>query len=329
MATGAGLVTGMLLLAVALAGGLAMAPPDTGPSWSIPFNLALTGLQVVAPLCAGAVAWLVRDYRVRGIGELAASSNRGGAGGAVPRVAAACAWAVLAYLVLLTVATLRTSHRGPPTGPPLLLALLAGCFLAACAALGWATGTLADVRAAGPLLALALFGLVQVGAAGDGWARPLAPVDPEATYRPFLQPHVGLVWVRVVVLAAVADCLLVTDLTELRDRPVRTLNYGMRQRMLLAQALVNRPSLVVLDAPTVMLDPQQRSRFLARVVALRGRCAVVLATPLVESVATVCDEVVVLAAGRTVFSGTTAELAGGTGDLAAGYRRVLASTVVG
>jgi ABC-2 type transport system ATP-binding protein len=163
-----------------------------------------------------------------------------------------------------------------------------------------------------------------------GYVPAALSVQPAQTVGQFVR-YVG--WLRGVppaaLPAAVADCLLVTDLTELRDRPVRTLNYGMRQRMLLAQALVNRPSLVVLDAPTVMLDPQQRSRFLARVVALRGRCAVVLATPLVESVATVCDEVVVLAAGRTVFSGTTAELAGGTGDLAAGYRRVLASTVVG
>jgi ABC-2 type transport system ATP-binding protein len=108
----------------------------------------------------------------------------------------------------------------------------------------------------------------------------------------------------------------------------------MRQRVLLAQALVNRPSLVVLDSPAVVLDPEQRTQFLAWVAALRGRCAVVLATPLLASVAAVCDEVVVLARGRTVFSGTTAELAGGVPDadaLAAGYRRALAAarTVVG
>jgi ABC-2 type transport system ATP-binding protein len=163
-----------------------------------------------------------------------------------------------------------------------------------------------------------------------GYVPESVSVYPAQTIGQFLR-YVG--WLRGVppdaLPAAVADSLLVTDLTELRDRPVRTLTSGMRQRMLLAQALVNRPSLVVLDAPTVMLDPYQRSQFLARVVALRGRCAVVLATPLVQSVAVVCDEVVVLAAGRTVFSGTTAELAGRSGDLAEGYRRLLASTVVG
>jgi ABC-2 type transport system ATP-binding protein len=126
--------------------------------------------------------------------------------------------------------------------------------------------------------------------------------------------------------AAIEDCLFATDLTELRDRPVRTLGTGTRQRTLLAQALINRPALLVLDSPTVALDPDQRAQFLARLTALRGRCAVVLATPLVENVAAVCDEVVVLAAGRTVFSGRTGELAGGEvtpATVAAGYVRVL------
>jgi ABC-2 type transport system ATP-binding protein len=162
-----------------------------------------------------------------------------------------------------------------------------------------------------------------------GYVPQSMSVYPRHTVGEFLA-YVG--WLRAVpsglLPGAIEDSLLVTDLTQLRDRPVRTLNTGMRQRVLLAQALVNRPSLVVLDQPTVVLDPEQRAQFLARVVALRGRCAVVLATPLVENIATVCDEVVVLAEGRVVFSGTTRELAGDAAAsadaLRAGYLRVLA-----
>jgi ABC-2 type transport system ATP-binding protein len=132
---------------------------------------------------------------------------------------------------------------------------------------------------------------------------------------------------------AVADSLLATDLTELRDRPVRSLPEGARQRLVLAQVLVNRPSLVVLDEPLVGLGPEQRVQFLARVAAMRDRgTTVVLATPLAEDVAALCTEVVVLAGGRTLFSGTTGALAGagdpagehGAGAVLAGYRRVLA-----
>jgi ABC-2 type transport system ATP-binding protein len=129
---------------------------------------------------------------------------------------------------------------------------------------------------------------------------------------------------------AIADSLLATDLTELRDRPVRSLPPGARQRLVLAQVLVNRPSLVVLDEPLVGLDPEQRVQFLARVAAIRDRGTVVLATPLAEDVAAVCTEAIVLSGGRTLFSGTTRALAGdpdvhpGPDAVLAGYRRLLA-----
>jgi hypothetical protein len=208
MSSGAGLAAGLLLIVAGLVGGLAMVPPDTGPSWSNPFNLALTGMLFVAPLAAAAVAWLMQDYRERGIGTLAASTNRGPVGGGLPRVAGVLVWAVLAYLVMLALFVLRTSHRGLPFGAPLLLSLLAGCFLAACAAIGWVVGTLTMSRAVPPLLAAALFALVSVGSAGDGWLRSLVPLDPGSTYRPFLQPHVRLVWVQAALLVAVTALAL-------------------------------------------------------------------------------------------------------------------------
>ena len=140
-------------------------------------------------------------------------------------------------------------------------------------------------------------------------------IYPRQTVGEFLA-YVG--WLRRVPAArlaeAIADSLLATDLTELRDRPVRSLPAGTRQRLVLAQVLVNRPSLVVLDEPLVGLDPDQRAQFLARVAAMRDDgTTVVLATPLVEDVAAVCTDVVVLAAGRTLFSGTTGALAGAGG----------------
>jgi ABC-type multidrug transport system ATPase subunit len=158
-------------------------------------------------------------------------------------------------------------------------------------------------------------------------------IYPRQTVGEFLA-YVG--WLREVpadrLAGVVADSLLATDLTELRDRPVRSLPEGTRQRLVLAQVLVSRPSLVVLDEPLVGHDPEQRAQFLARVAAMRDRgTTVVLATPLADDVAAVCTEVVVLAGGRTLFSGTTAALAGigdpwaqpGADAVLAGYRRVL------
>jgi hypothetical protein len=208
----AGRVVGLLSVAVALAAGLLRTPPATGPSWSAAFNEALTGLIGLAPVCAAAIAWLVQDYQRRGIAALAASSPRGAAGGALPRVGAALVWTLLGYLVLLATSAVRTTHRGLPGWPPLLLVLLAASFLVASAALGWAVGAVVAARAAPPLLAVALFAAVYAGSYGEDWAGRLVPVDRVSVYRPFLQPHVRLVWAQVAVLAAVAVLALCVPL---------------------------------------------------------------------------------------------------------------------
>lgn len=142
-------------------------------------------------------------------------------------------------------------------------------------------------------------------------------------------------WLRKVPAAtvpqAITSSLVATDLEELRDRRVRTLSGGMKQRLLLAQALVNSPALIVLDEPTVGLDPAQRARFLERVRGLSQRCRVVLATHLVEDVATTCDWTLVLDSGRVRFCGTTRELVARFGadevtgaSVEAAYRSVVA-----
>jgi len=104
----------------------------------------------------------------------------------------------------------------------------------------------------------------------------------------------------------------VLDLVGLADvatTKVRALSGGMRQRLGLAQALLGSPELLVLDEPTVGLDPEQRMRFRDLVSeAGRGR-TVILSTHQTEDVAAVCSEVVVVTGGRSVFTGTPAELA--------------------
>jgi ABC-2 type transport system ATP-binding protein len=104
----------------------------------------------------------------------------------------------------------------------------------------------------------------------------------------------------------------VLDLVGLSDvatKKVRALSGGMRQRLGLAQALLGRPEVLVLDEPTVGLDPEQRMRFRDLVSEVgRGR-TVILSTHQTEDVAAVCSEVVVVKEGRALFTGTPAELA--------------------
>jgi ABC-type multidrug transport system ATPase subunit len=99
----------------------------------------------------------------------------------------------------------------------------------------------------------------------------------------------------------------VLDRVGLHDRRhsrVRRLSGGMRQRLGLASALLGDPGVLLLDEPTIGLDPEQRIRFRALVSELAVHSTVVLSTHQIEDVAALCQRVVCLDAGRVVFDGT-------------------------
>lgn len=83
----------------------------------------------------------------------------------------------------------------------------------------------------------------------------------------------------------------------------------MRQRLALAQALLATPELLILDEPTVGLDPEQRMRFRTLASRLGEDRTVLLSTHQTEDVAAMCERVVVMLAGTVRFDGPPAELA--------------------
>ncbi|MFI6850647.1 ATP-binding cassette domain-containing protein [Kitasatospora sp. NBC_00085] len=97
------------------------------------------------------------------------------------------------------------------------------------------------------------------------------------------------------------------DLDKQQNVKMKALSGGMMRRAGVASAIVGSPKLLLLDEPTVGLDPAQRLHF-RRLVRSLENTAVVLSTHLVEDVAAVCDEVVVLQSGKFVFRGTPEEL---------------------
>ncbi len=97
-------------------------------------------------------------------------------------------------------------------------------------------------------------------------------------------------------------------LSDVSGKKIRALSGGMRRRVGLAQALLGDPALLVLDEPTVGLDPEQRLRFRELISrAAEGRC-VILSTHQTEDVAALCGSIVVVQAGRALFSGTPRDL---------------------
>jgi ABC-2 type transport system ATP-binding protein len=93
-----------------------------------------------------------------------------------------------------------------------------------------------------------------------------------------------------------------------RGVKIKALSGGMRQRVALAAALLADPALVILDEPTVGLDPEQRLRFRELIASSGEGRTVLLSTHQTEDVMTVCQRVIVLDHGRDRFQGVPADL---------------------
>jgi len=102
------------------------------------------------------------------------------------------------------------------------------------------------------------------------------------------------------VLAQRADALLELAGLEAVEGPIETYSRGMKQRLGVAQALVNAPELLLLDEPTSALDPIGRRDVLTMIAGLRGRTTVLFSTHILADVERVCDTVAILDRGRVL-----------------------------
>jgi len=106
----------------------------------------------------------------------------------------------------------------------------------------------------------------------------------------------------------VEDLLTEVGLTEKADERIKALSGGMRQRVAVARTLLRLPPVIIVDEPTVGLDPRERIRFRNLLARLARERIVLFSTHVVEDVAVACERVLVLAGGRLVFDGEPSEL---------------------
>src|SRR6058998_2604657 len=94
------------------------------------------------------------------------------------------------------------------------------------------------------------------------------------------------------------------NLVERRDSRVDKLSGGMRRRLLIARGLVHRPKLVLLDEPTVGLDPQVRAELWALIDRLRSEgTSILMSTHYIEEAERLCDTVTIMSHGKCVAVG--------------------------
>lgn len=123
-------------------------------------------------------------------------------------------------------------------------------------------------------------------------------------------------------IQAIEDTLRETGLLDVRKRLASRLSGGMAQRLGLAQSILHRPDILILDEPTAGLDPIQTEQIRELLKALSVNCSLLLATHVLDDINTLCNRVILLNAGHKVDEQTVTQ----DTDLLEHFRRLSSGT---
>lgn len=139
-----------------------------------------------------------------------------------------------------------------------------------------------------------------------GYLPEIPPVYPDLTPEEYLRFAGGLKNVPKKQMAAeVKRVMELTGISPMRKRLIGNLSKGYRQRVGFACALLGNPQVIILDEPTVGLDPQQIIEIRNLIRSLQGDHTVILSSHILSEVSAVCDHVLILSKGRLVASDRT------------------------
>ncbi len=106
----------------------------------------------------------------------------------------------------------------------------------------------------------------------------------------------------------IADAMDMTGITEVKNRLIKNLSKGYRQRVGFAQALLGYPEIIILDEPTVGLDPKQIIEIRELIKKLGENHTVILSSHILSEISAVCDHVFIISKGKLVASDATENL---------------------
>lgn len=100
------------------------------------------------------------------------------------------------------------------------------------------------------------------------------------------------------------ELLKLVNLTDVQDKKIKTYSGGMKQRLGIAQAMLNDPKILVLDEPTAGLDPKERVRFRNLIAELGNDRIVILSTHIVSDVEQIASRILMIKDGQLIYDGS-------------------------
>jgi len=142
-----------------------------------------------------------------------------------------------------------------------------------------------------------------------GYLPESLPVYPEMSVADYLDYAAELKGLTGVEKAAeVKRVILATDIASKLLAPIATLSRGYKQRVGVAQALLGKPKLLILDEPTNGLDPTQTQQMRELIRAIAREATVILSTHIMQEVDAICDRVLMMRAGKLIIDAQLADL---------------------
>lgn len=142
-----------------------------------------------------------------------------------------------------------------------------------------------------------------------GYLPETPPVYPEMTVEEYLTFAAGLKKIpKKEQQKQILEVMELTDITSMRNRLIRNLSKGYRQRTGLAQAILGYPEVIILDEPMVGLDPKQIIEIRELIRGLAEKHTVILSSHILSEISMICDHIMIISHGRLAASGTPEDL---------------------
>ena len=114
--------------------------------------------------------------------------------------------------------------------------------------------------------------------------------------------------------STITDVMNRTQISDMKGRLIRNLSKGYRQRVGIAQAIMGSPDIIILDEPTVGLDPKQIIEIRELIKSLGEKHTIILSSHILQEISAVCDHIMVISHGRLVASDKAENLANSMSD---------------